>query len=126
MAPASPLLGSPPAFEESCSHLCSSPYQRLLLPQSLPPGKSSNSLRRLLIIIKQRMETFFIFNVSWWCSSFCQKNLIVVVLTFLQAGLCRLLFLGNLFDVRFVLLLLSTTASKLVLMLFMYPGEVGE
>jgi hypothetical protein len=58
--------------------------------------------------------------------AFPKNFLIVGVLTFLQAGLCRLLFWGNLFDVRFVLLLLSTTPSKLVLMLSIYTGEVGE
>jgi hypothetical protein len=47
-------------------------------------------------------------------------------LTILQAGFCRLHFLGNLAFVRFVLSLLSTTASKLVVMLLTYCGEVGE
>jgi hypothetical protein len=58
--------------------------------------------------------------------AFAKNLLIVVVLTFLQADLCRLLFLSNLFDVRFVLLSLSTAASKLVFMISMYLGEVGE
>jgi hypothetical protein len=47
-------------------------------------------------------------------------------LTSLQAGFCRLPFFGNLAFVRFVLSLLSTTASKLVVMLLTYCGKVGE